>query len=164
MEIHILLGWKKMHCVPQGKRGVPVYSHYLMELFPITYALNSLIHKLFFVRGIVLLKNLVKAGYRGREFLFSVLQLLLQCKLGMPRIALIKFTQLLETYRNLIAVLCKSPCEVHTKASSRPQVWDRRGREVESIGMVMGTFESMLAVGGGCVRGMFWGCCGAGYC
>lgn len=52
MEIHILLGWKKQkYYVPQGKRGIPVYSHYLMELLPITYALNSLIHKLFFSKG-----------------------------------------------------------------------------------------------------------------
>lgn len=52
MEIHILLGWEKKYYVPQGKRGIPVYSHYLMELFPITYALKSLIHKLFFfLRG-----------------------------------------------------------------------------------------------------------------
>jgi len=34
--------------VPQGKKGILVYSHYLMELFPITYPLSSLIHKLFF--------------------------------------------------------------------------------------------------------------------
>lgn len=51
MEIHILLGWKKKYYVPQGKRGIPVYSRYLMELFPITYTLNSLIHKLFSSKG-----------------------------------------------------------------------------------------------------------------
>lgn len=154
---------KKKYYVPQGKRGIPVYSHYLMELFPITYALNSFIHKLFFLRGITLLKNLVKAGYRGRGFLncfswcFS--------KLGMPGIALIKFTQLLVTRGNLIALLCKSPCEGQTKASSRPQIWGRRGREAESLGMVTGTFENMLGAGG-----VAWLCqrdaltCGAGYC
>lgn len=44
-------GLETKYNVPQGKKGFPVYSHYLMELFPITHPLNSLIHKLFFSKG-----------------------------------------------------------------------------------------------------------------
>lgn len=157
---------KKKYYVPQGKRGIPVYSHYLMELFPMTYALNSLIHKLFFLRGITLLKTLVKAGYRGRGFLncfswcFS--------KLGMPRIALIKFTQLLVTRGNLIALLCKSPCEGQTKASSRPRsgvAEEEKQNPLEwSRALLRARLEQVVLPG--CVKGMLWDAltCGAGYC